>query len=574
MGRFGLTVDRAIAGVLIGSGIVFGACAVARAEAPRVETLAPEGVPSDAAPSETAAPEAAAEPSAKTEEAKPEDAAPASAAAAPLSPAAEALKARVLALAEGSTDEEKKERAALVAFYEGRSFAPLLVSEQGLQASGAAIVGTLRSAADYGLDPAAFTTTALDASGSLEARAVAEVELQQAALLYARHARGGRIIAPSELLNSNLDRRPQLIAPADVLKGLAEAADAGEWLSETNPRHEQFEKLRERYLAITRDGAGKPKALNSEAKRLLANMEMWRWMAPNLGDMHMIANVPEFMIRLMKNGEMIHTERVVAGRIDKQTSIFSRPLKSISLRPMWRVPESIKVHELWPSMLRGGGLMRQYGLELQTKDGQTLDWRSIDWRVADIRDYEVVQPPGRGGALGVVKFSFPSQHTIFMHDTPDKWMFSSSQRTHSHGCLRLKNPVKMAELLLAEDKGWEPSKIAELIASGPLNNEVVMDKKIRMHITYFTAWADAAGKVKFFPDVYGHEKRVTLALDGKWDKIDKGRDHLAPVVPNHSAVVAGAGSGVETDETEGKRSKHRAANADFMSGLLNNNLGP
>ncbi len=126
--------------------------------------------------------------------------------------------------------------------------------------------------------------------------------------------------------------------------------------------------------------------------------------------------------------------------------------------------------------------MRQYGLEVETKDGKPLDYRTMDWPKTDIRNYEVVQPPGRKSVLGVVKFSFPSQHTIFMHDTPDKWMFNSAQRTLSHGCLGLRNPVRMAELILAEDKGWDAGKIAELIRSGPLNNEVVMDKKIRMHI--------------------------------------------------------------------------------------------
>jgi murein L,D-transpeptidase YcbB/YkuD len=237
------------------------------------------------------------------------------------------------------------------------------------------------------------------------------------------------------------------------------------------------------------------------------------------------------MLRMYENGEVIHTERIVAGEVGKQTTIFSRPLKNIVFRPMWRVPESIKVRELWPSLKRGGGLMRQHGLEVETKDGRRLNWRTMDWFKEDIRNYEVIQPPGPKSVLGVVKYSFPSQHTIFMHDTPDKWMFNNRQRTLSHGCLRLRNPVRLAELVLARDKGWDSAKIADLIRSGPLNNEVVIDKKIRMHLVYFTAWVDDGGSLKTFPDIYGHEKRVSLALEGKWNAIDKGRDHLAPVEP-------------------------------------------
>ena len=189
------------------------------------------------------------------------------------------------------------------------------------------------------------------------------------------------------------------------------------------------------------------------------------------------------------------------------------------------------VHELWPSLLRGGGLMRSYGLEITTKTGEKRDWRRINWSKDDIRNYHVWQAPGRRSVLGVVKFSFPSQHTIFMHDTPDKWMFRKRRRTLSHGCLRVRNPLELAEIVLKHDKGWDRAKIKKLIKSGPLDNVVKMDKHIPIHLAYFTAWVDDKGKVKFFRDIYGHEKRVRQALDGDWKKINKGRNHLAPAKP-------------------------------------------
>lgn len=267
-------------------------------------------------------------------------------------------------------------------------------------------------------------------------------------------------------------------------------------------------------------------------ERLRANMEQWRWMYDDLGDLHLIANIPEYMIDLYKDGKVIFSERIVVGELDKQTTIFTRPIRHIVLRPMWRVPESIKVKELWPSLRGSGGLMRQYGLQLETKDGRPLDWRKMDWYKEDIRNYEVVQPPGRKSVLGKVKYSFPSQHTIFMHDTPDKWMFRQKQRTLSHGCLRLRDPLKLAEILLNEDRGWDRSKIDELVKSGPLNNDVKLDKRVMIHMTYFTAWVSDDGKLKEYSDVYGHERRIKKALDGRWKQIAKGRNHLAPPKPN------------------------------------------
>jgi murein L,D-transpeptidase YcbB/YkuD len=209
-------------------------------------------------------------------------------------------------------------------------------------------------------------------------------------------------------------------------------------------------------------------------------------------------------------------------------------------KPLWRVPESIKVRELQPNLRRGGSMFRQYDLELETKDGQPLDYHTIDWNTADIRNYEVVQPPGRKNVMGVVKFTFPSQHTIFMHDTVDKWMFAQSQRTLSHGCLRLRNPMKMAELVLAEDKGWDAAKVNGTMQSSR-DNIIGIDRKIPMHLVYFTAWVADDGKVKTFGDIYGHEKRITLALDGKWDEIDVGRDHLAPVEDVAPSAMSASG---------------------------------
>jgi murein L,D-transpeptidase YcbB/YkuD len=488
-------------------------------------------------------------------------AAPAAPDAAPAEmPEARAIRERLAAIPDEGTDEEKKERAALIEFYGARANAPLWTEAKGLNGAAKAVMDEIGKADDWGLDPKAFAVPdlALASAGgadlSADVRAAAEVDLAVAVLKYARFARGGRIIDPSRDLNSNLDRRPQLIEPKLVLEGIGAAEDKAAYLSGTNPKHPQFERLRQKYLEAR---AGKGRA---DAKRLLANMEMWRWMAPDLGDLYMMANVPAFMIEVVKNGEVIHTERIVAGEIGKQTSIFSRPLKYIVFKPMWRVPESIKVKELWPSLLRGGGLMRQYGLELESKDGKPLDWRTMDWSKADIRDYEVVQPPGRKSVLGHVKFSFPSQHTIFMHDTPDKWMFNAKQRTLSHGCLRLRNPMRVAELILAEDKGWDAAKVADVSNNGPLNNEVPIDRKIRMHIVYFTAWVSADGSLKTYADVYGHEKRVTQALEGKWDQIAKGADHLAPVVPSMALAEQG--------QRPSRPRETQAANEDFLSNFF------
>ena len=495
-----------------------------------------------------------------------------------------------------------REHEALSRFYAARKDTPVWVTPDGLTEKARSLAAALRQAPAYGLDldllpipqldrtgrtavlpatPAAVPlpvsksqaaaaaptsntaagTPAEDAAAtakpSAEALAVTELAFSRAALVYARHARGGRILYPAAMLNSNLDRKPQLWSPIVVMADLAESDDMAAALARLHPIHPQFELLRQAYLEETgSEGKGK---LSAKAKRLRANMEFWRWMWDDLGALYIFNNIPEFMQTVVRRGEVIRREKIVVGEIGKQSSVYSRPLKEVVLRPRWRVPESIMVHELWPSLRRGGGLMRQHGLEISTKSGEPRDWRQIDWTKDDIRNYHVWQAPGRKSALGFVKFSFPSQHTIFMHDTPDKWMFNRGQRTLSHGCLRLKNPMELTEIVLDHDRGWDRDKIKELIRSGPLDNKVEMTKHIPVHLAYFTAWADDDGKVRYFRDIYGHERRVTQALDGDWQKVNKGRNHLAKPVPRFG------GDAVASTAPTRKSKKQPASVADLIS---------
>lgn len=274
------------------------------------------------------------------------------------------------------------------------------------------------------------------------------------------------------------------------------------------------------------NGGGEAPAPN--ARKVTATLESWRWMPDDLGDLYVWVNIPEYTVRVVKNGAVIHSERVITGKVDTQTPIFSDVMRTVVIHPFWHVPESIKVKELWPGLARGGDTLSKNGLRAQF-NGRDVDPRDVDWTQTNIRNYQVFQPPGPSNVLGVVKFLFPNKHQVYMHDTPTKHLFSQSQRTFSHGCMRVRNPVRLAEVLLQEDKGWEPAKLAQLIKSGPQNNEIALTRKIPVHVTYMTTWVDDAGKLGAARDIYGHEERVTLALDGQWAKIARGKDHLAPV---------------------------------------------
>ncbi len=479
-------------------------------------------------------------------------------------PTSEALSKRLAGREQGSTDEERAEHAALVSFYEARRHAPLwLTSPEGLSAKAVTLVAEIKRAGEWGLDPHDFALPAdphrTGAPLTPEEIADADVALSLAVLKYGRYACGGRIIHPAGQLSSYLDRRPQLLKPKSILEGIAAAESPDAYLRSLHPQFPQFERLRQKYLALLARRAPvksrSPGADTAEANRLLANMEQWRWMPADTGELYIWNNIPEYTQRVVKGGAVLQTERIVAGELGKQTPIFTRPMRRITFRPTWKVPESIKVRELWPSLLKGGGLMREWDLEIRTKDGQLVDWRKLDWTKTDIREYDVIQPNGPKSVMGKVKFSFPNPHTVFMHDTlqRDKYMFNAAQRTYSHGCMRVRNPMRLAEILLREDQGWDSARVAEAFNTGPLNNEVALERKIPVHTTYFTAMVGDDGKLQTFPDVYGHERRIVQALEGKWDQIAKGRDHLAPVELNLASAAQRGTSEDGTGETPGRQ---------------------
>lgn len=313
-------------------------------------------------------------------------------------------------------------------------------------------------------------------------------------------------------------------------------------------------------------------------ERLLANMEMWRWMPDQLGDLHVWVNIPEFMVRVVKKGEIIHEERIITGEISKQTPVFSDEMETIYFNPRWNVPQSIKVLELYPSLARGGGSFQRQGLVMM-RNGRKISPSSVDWSRADIRNFDVYQPSGPSNALGIVKFTFPNKHAVYLHDTPAKGLFEEASRPFSHGCMRVRNPMRLAEVILAEDKGWSPVQVHEIQKSDADELPVGLDTKIPVHVTYLTELVGEDGSSRSFKDVYGHEQRVKLALAGKFNQIAKGPDHLAPVKltrvqyaesPDDWGLFFGGGNGLAKPNSKKRYQPNNTSLNDFFNNLFGN----
>ena len=274
--------------------------------------------------------------------------------------------------------------------------------------------------------------------------------------------------------------------------------------------------------ALLNSGGQHPRQVGSPARirSVLINMERWRWLPHDLGSFYVNVNIPEFMLRVMSDGKPTYTTRVVVGKVDKQTPIFSRDMQEIVFGPFWNVPTSIKVEEIRPylreeaSWFGGGGwntaVLQRHDLRIRYA-GRELDPAAIDWNRVDIRTLELFQPPGPANVLGRVKFVFPNKHDVYMHDTPQKFLFANEVRAESHGCMRVQNPDQLAAVLLKQDQNWSQARTMSAIDTG-YDQHIALRQKIPVYITYFTLKINADGSVSTYGDIYGHDARMAAAL--------------------------------------------------------------
>ncbi len=256
------------------------------------------------------------------------------------------------------------------------------------------------------------------------------------------------------------------------------------------------------------------------AETIISNMERWRWVPRDLGKRYVFINIPEFRFRVVSNGKTIHQERIVTGSPQHKTPIFSDQMETIVFNPYWNVPQSILVNEIIPAERNNPGYVDRNNLEIIWQNRETVDAFMVDWDQVNPNKLFLRQRPGRGNALGQVKFLFPNKHSVYMHDTPTKHLFNRAIRAYSHGCMRVRNPLQFAELLLA-DQGWSRDRIDRTLVTAE-DEHIPLEHKLPVHITYFTAWVDEDGQILGYRDVYGYDRKVRLALH-----LDKANNRIA-----------------------------------------------
>jgi L,D-transpeptidase YcbB len=228
-----------------------------------------------------------------------------------------------------------------------------------------------------------------------------------------------------------------------------------------------------------------------------------------MGARHILVNQAAFELQIIDHQKIAWRTKVIVGKPETQTNVFSDAMETVVINPYWNVPKSIVKHEMLPHLMDDPYYLDDRGYEVVDASGDIVSSGWVDWwSYGDKIPFDVRQPPGDGNALGNIKFLFPNKHNIYMHDTPTKKLFKEQVRAFSHGCIRIDDPRTLAEHVL----GWDREQIDDMIASGE-NRDIKLDNPIPVHLAYFTAWPDESGRIVFYADTYRRDKRLERALN-------------------------------------------------------------
>jgi murein L,D-transpeptidase YcbB/YkuD len=265
-------------------------------------------------------------------------------------------------------------------------------------------------------------------------------------------------------------------------------------------------------------GPGTQRALRVPVEQRIdqirVDLERARWVIRHLGERHILVNVSSAQVYLLNDRRVEWSARCQVGQAARQTPIFRADMRYLVFNPDWTVPRGILARDILPAGKRGEAVLQRKNLDAFDRNGNRVDPSRIQWSryTASSFPYTLRQKPGPTNALGQVKFMFPNEHAVYLHDTPSRDLFLKDVRTFSSGCIRVDRPLELAERLLDDRSKWSAEKMRQVVASGRTTN-VTLARPIPVLLLYFTVTIDREGLLRFSDDVYQRDAKVLRALD-------------------------------------------------------------
>lgn len=332
--------------------------------------------------------------------------------------------------------------------------------------------------------------------------------------------RGGWVKVPkgSTLKPGMYDKRVLQLRDRLLATGHLLSADNFETV-QFDEQLEQAVKKFQLHHNLNTDGVVGPNTLHElnvdvdkRINQIKVNLERARWVLNNTQKKFVIVNIAGFKAYYADDGKILWSSRIQVGKPYRKTPVFKSEIKHLVFNPSWSVPPGIFVKDILPIVKRNPGYLSRRGFNVYDYNGNRVSPTSINWaRYSKNVPYSIRQKPGSRNALGRVKFIFPNDYFVYLHDTPNKSLFNRDIKTFSSGCIRLEKPFELVELLLNDKEKWNKQSI-EKVVNKRKTRTVFLDEPVPIMILYWTASADNEGNVYFMKDIYNRDKAILNLL--------------------------------------------------------------
>jgi murein L,D-transpeptidase YcbB/YkuD len=251
--------------------------------------------------------------------------------------------------------------------------------------------------------------------------------------------------------------------------------------------------------------------------QIRVNLERGRWVLHDVGDRLVVVNIAGFELYLARDGRPQWETRVQVGKPYRKTPIFKSEIRYLVFNPTWSVPPTVLAADILPAIKRNRSYLKTHKLRVIDRNGKVVNPAQVKWSAYTAKNfpYRLEQQAGPENALGRVKFMFPNRYAVYLHDTPKKELFGESARAFSSGCIRVEDPLRLAELLLDDPGKWNRAQIDQAVATGKTLT-VHIKRPVPVLLLYWTVAAGPDGQVEFLPDIYGRDPAVLKALNGEF----------------------------------------------------------
>jgi murein L,D-transpeptidase YcbB/YkuD len=333
---------------------------------------------------------------------------------------------------------------------------------------------------------------------TLDDYAIADIIMSNAILTYAFHMIQGKVHPTSLDPNWNYSMRPMPDSVEFRLMHRLQTQSLKGGVANIRSELPMYHELRKWFARLD---------------IIRVNMERCRWINNDLPREFLLVNIADYHLYIFRDRQVDYECRVVVGKEFHETPVFTSDIKYVVFNPTWTVPFSIASKEILPKLKKDPNYLQNRNMTL-LRGQEEVNPSTVDFsQYSQNRfPFTIRQEPGPNNALGLVKFIFPNKYAVYLHDTPSKSYFEKSDRAFSHGCVRVKDPLILAEQLLG-DKGYDSEKIASVIKSKKLQN-VYLSKPMPVMLMYWTCYEnDLDGRIYFYKDVYGRDKKILSELN-------------------------------------------------------------